>query len=463
MSLRPLLIEMSDLWRDANKSSLKTSVASGSNTLTVYSTADFAVNKILLIGEFGSEGSEIIKTHGTTAPTGFTITLASNTVKAHAKDTPVYIIPYNQIEISHADTETGEKTVLSLQTINPENPEIRYDDAVSSKGYYFTRYKETINNTFSDYSAPMPFEGYAINSVGYLIYGVLDELGKSLSERLSHDLLIRKINAGLSFIKGKLKRWSNYQEFDYKLAQINRGQFKFALPASYYDKNSNKSCLSVRIGNKKPLVFRDRLEFLSALKDVGHSNVASTLTAGGTALVLDSTADFASTGTVNVYISNTLYTLTYSANNTTTNTLTIGAIAVDIPKGTDVWFNESEGEPSQFSIWDGYLYIWSLADSTVAGKNIYMDFYTDIVRVDSDDDILSPARYDMLEYWLKWEIRNITENNGKRDFNDGDYLMFLTTLTDAVRRESSGQKFKMSPKINGIDYGTENNLDFDKS
>jgi hypothetical protein len=64
---------------------------------------------------------------------------------------------------------------------------------------------------------------------------------------------------------------------------------------------------------------------------------------------------------------------------------------------------------------------------------------------------------------LKWEIKNIAENNGKKDFKDGDWVMFLTTLNDAIRREESGQKFKRAPKVVGINYNTEDNLDFDRN
>ena len=131
--------------------------------------------------------------------------------------------------------------------------------------------------------------------------------------------------------------------------------------------------------------------------------------------------------------------------------------------GVDVWQGEAEGTPDYFTIADGYLYIWGLIDSTHAGENIYMDFYTDIVEVDSDADEITLARYDMIKHWIKWSIKNITEKNGTPDFTDGDWVMFNTILTDAQRRESSGQKFKRNIKINGISYRGETNESFDKS
>lgn len=470
MPIRPLLVDVSDLWQDTNRSPLKASVASGVSTITVYSIADFAVNKILLIGEYSEEGSEIIKTHTATAPTGFTVTLASNLAKPHPKDTPVYIIPYDQIEISHATTETGVKTVMATQAINPENPEIRYDDSTYTSGYYFTRYKETIGNTFSNYSAAIPFEGYASNTVGYVIYNTLDELGKELTENLTHDMLIRKINGCLRFVRGKLKTWNNVQEFDYVVGNVNRGEYRIALPSTYYDQNSYKSCLALRIGSGDNLIYKDKREFNDMMHDSVHTQVYTEGTVGATSLVLDNTDDLPLTnGSVNVYVDNEVYNITYTTNTKSTNTLSgipasgVGSVTVTLTVDSNVWYNESESSAEYFSIWDGYIYFWGLISSDDYGRNIIMDFYTDIVEVSEDTDILTGVRYDMVEYFLKWEIRNITENNGKRDFKDGDYQMFLIILTDAVRRETSGQKRKMKPKINGIFYGNEDNQDFDRS
>jgi hypothetical protein len=92
-----------------------------------------------------------------------------------------------------------------------------------------------------------------------------------------------------------------------------------------------------------------------------------------------------------------------------------------------------------------------------------MDFFTDIVEVNSDSDEITLARHDMIKYWLKWSIRNITERNGQPDFKDGDWVLFNSCLEDAKRRETSGQKFKLKPKINGITYHGTTNQTFETS
>jgi hypothetical protein len=277
-------------------------------------------------------------------------------------------------------------------------------------------------------------------------------VGKTYSDTLTYDMLLDEVNSCLRYVKGKLKRWSNTQEYDYIVDQLNRGEYRFTLPTTYYDPNSNRSCLGVRLGDKI-LDSIDWTEFKEKMEDVHHTTIATAASAGAVSLVLTSAADFDATGTVNVYSGNTLYAITYTA--ITSNTLTCTALSADLAAGLDVWQGESEGTPNYFTIADGYLYIWPLTDSTDYGQNIYMDYHTDIVEVNSDSDEITLARHDMIKSWLKWQIRNITERNGTPDFQDGDWMLFSNILNDAIRRESSGQKFKLKPVINKISYRAE--------
>lgn len=442
-----------ELIENAHFSSLS-STGTGS-TLSVYSIADFAVDQVLLLGEFGQEGSEIVHTHAGTAPTGTTVTLASALTKSHPKDTKVYILPYNQVEFSHATTTTGDKTVISTSDVNEESMETLYNDSAYSSGYYFIRFKNSITNAYSDYSDPIPYGGFATNTVGYMVELVMKEMKKEFNDVLTYQTVLDEINSCLRYVKGKLKTWSNVQEFNYVLGQMTRGEYSWSLPTTYYDKNSDRSMLQVRVGTSSALTYKDKIEFDEHFEDVAVSQVATQGEVGALALALDSTDDFPSSGTVHYYISNTLYSVEFTANDKDTNTLTTEALTVTTPVDTNVWYGESESTPEYFSIWDGNLYIWPLCGSTNYGKNIYLDFYTDIVEVDSDADEITLARHDMIKHWIKWQIRNITENNGKMDFQNGDWIMFTSILADSIRRESSGQKRKMIPRINAIYYRGE--------
>lgn len=467
--MRPIIANTIDIFDGLDQSSLKVTANSGDTSVSVYSIAEFAINKILLFGNLGEEGSEIIKTHASTAPTGNTVTLVSALQKSHPKDTPVYILPYDQIEISHADTIDGAKTVLITRNLNPENVALRYEDSTYTSGYYFSRYKETITNTFSTYSDPLPYEGYDSNMVGAIMNAAMVEMGKEFSDKITYETLIRSVNMCLRTIRGKLKRWSNNQEFDYNAGEIKRGETSKALPTTYYDKNSAKSLLSIRIGySGTELTYKDKREFNEMRESSSLTSVATQPSTGDTSIVLTSTSDLDESGTIDVFYNNERYTITYTANNTSTNTLSgipssgTGSITVAFPTSTIVWQNISENGIEYYSVWDGYIYFWGLPSEEQGGKDIFMDFYTDIIEVNSDTDVIPNAKYEMVIYWLKWEITNILERNGKSDLTDGNYLRFISTLTDAIRRESSGQKFKMKPKINGIFYKQDAG-DFDRT
>ena len=378
-----------NLLEDAPSSSLSASATGG--TISVYSITDFAISKTLLIGEFGQEGSEIIATHGSTAPTGTSVTLASSLVKSHPKDTKVYILPYNYVQFYRALTTTGDKIQLgSNVAVAAESMETLYTDTTNSTGYAFTMFYDSLGNTYSDYSDPIPYGGLDSNTVGYAINLAMKELKKDFSDVLTFDMLLDEVNACLRYVRGKLKRWSNVQTFNYELdATLAEDDYTWTLPDDYYDKNSNKSMLQIWIEDKDNLTYVDKQGFDDADRD------------------------------------------------------------------------STSGTPKYFTIYDGSVYITPKVGTDFVGDSIYMDYYTDIVEVDSEADEITLARFDMIKHWLKWQIRNITENNAKLDMGDGDFMLFQNILNDAIRRESSGQKFKLKPQINGITYRPESQINFD--
>jgi len=459
--ITPFLVPIDELINNSDRTTLKSSSDSGDGTLTVYSINKFAVNQCLVIGELGSESTEYIKTHAATAPSGTTVTLASNLSKDHPKDTPVYIVPYDQVEFYYAATATGTKTLQDTQTIDVERNENKYDETTYSTGFLFSRFSNSITSAATDYSDAYPITGAEDNTVGNIINSSMTELRKEFNEVLTYGMLIDTINECLRDIRGQLKFWSNVVEPDYIVDQMNRGEYKWALPLTYYDPNSNRSCLSVRVGTGTPLKYMDKREMDAKLYDVSHTTVDTQAEIGDTSIVLSSTNDLSDSGTIHIYSGTNRYSITYTDNDKDTDTLSgvpasgTGSITAQLTSGLNVWQGESEGDPTHFTILDGYLYILDLINSTDAGQNIYMDFYTEIVKVDSDSDEITLARFDMVKHWVRWMIKNITENNGKLDMEDADWIMYNRMLLQAIRRETTGQKRKWKRKINNIDYGME--------
>ncbi|MDD5065230.1 MAG: hypothetical protein PHQ35_10800 [Phycisphaerae bacterium] len=460
--MKTLIQDNTILGKNRTETYLTAQATAGTGTLTVNSIVGFAINYILLIGELGEENCEIILTHSATAPTGTTITLASNLLFTHLPYTKIKIIPYNQIEFSHADTITGTKSVLTTIAVRPNALETIYNDTASLSGYFFTRFKETITNTFSDYSDPIPFEGLEQNTVGFAInYALKRNKLDGFTDWVDYQFCIEETNAALNFIAGKMKGWTKLFKENYIMGQTSRGVYKIALPTDIWESGGLKSIAGVRVGTATDLDPKNISEFEADMEGVCHTQVRTAAAIGDITLAIDNSYDFPDTGSVNIYVSGTIYTITYTGvtRSATAGVLTgvpasgDGSITVIIPVDTDVWYGEDEGEPEEFTVDDEKnLLIWPMADATYDNLNIYLDYYTGPTKVDSDADELDAFRYDAVKHWLTWAMRMQLKNDGIRDFNDGDYVQFAQIVSDYFRNELPSQRKKRQPKINSISF-----------
>jgi hypothetical protein len=243
--------------------------------------------------------------------------------------------------------------------------------------------------------------------------------------------------------------------------QTTRGVHKIALPSDIWEDRGLKSILGVRIGTGEDLDPIIISEMEEEMKGVVVTQVTTQATAGQTTLAIDNSYDFEDSGSVNIFISGTLYTLTYTGvtRSATAGVLTgipasgTGSITVTIPVDTNVWYGEEEGEPDCFTVdGDGNLVFWPFADASYDNLNVYMDYWTGPTSVDSDADELDTFRYDAVKHWLTWAIRMQKENNGKRDLTDGDYIQFSQILADYIRTEVPAHRKKKYPRVNSITY-----------
>lgn len=453
-----MITNYNELFADAPASDMIEDAAAGNSTLEVQSIAGFATNQIVLIGELGDEGSEIAYTHADTAPTGNTITLSATLVKPHTAGTNVYVLGYDQVEISTATTLTGTKTVLNLINIDPELEETPYDDSEERTGYYFIRFYNSLTDSYGEYSDPAPVGGWSDYQVAAVIFYALKRNKlTTFTDTVDYDFCLDEINACLKYIRGKLKKWHKLQVFDYSLGKLASSVNAMALPSDCW-KYSNKSILSVRVGTGEPLPYKDKKEFEQALAGVPHTTLQTGIvTSGVTSMVLANSGDFAAAGKIK-----TIYgmEITYTENDYTTNTLYgipasgDGMITDPIPAGSDVWQNAEESAPEAWTIVNGNLLFYPLAGTAVLGQNVWIDYWKEAPQIDSDADDIGVDRYDMVKHWLTWAIRAQVKNDGKRDFEDGDWKMFADILKDAIDMElkTHGQKYKTTPRLNTIQH-----------
>ena len=231
---------------------LKADASASASTLTVKSIIGFTTDQILLIGEWGQEESEIIKTHASSSPSGTTITLASNTVYAHNQGTKVYILDFNQVEISRAETASGSKTTLTTIDLQADQKETLYRDTSNTTGFGFARFKDDINTLYSPYSSATPYAGWSANQVGYLVNFALRQNKTNYTDNITVEFCLDTINSYLEELRGELKRWSSLMEFDYDLGDTSRGENTFSVPSNMYG-FSPKSVEAIHIQERQDL------------------------------------------------------------------------------------------------------------------------------------------------------------------------------------------------------------------
>lgn len=439
---------------------LLSDVAATGTTLTVIDNIGFENTNLILIGELGTQTAEIKKVNADDSD-GTSITTTAVTF-GHSAGTPVRKILFNQFKIYGTTTNTyATDNLVATVDIAVDASYTTYVNTGDEYTYYWVTPYDSLNTvTGQNSDSVLVSTGHPVNSVGYLINSALEDTKKKKGGVITDEWLMRQINEGLEFIAGKLKHWSFLQNFDYALGTSMRGTFQSTMPTDISDKNTIKSILGVRVGSDDNLTFLDKREWEEELRGVVRTQVRTQAVATNTTLAIDNSYDFADSGSVDVFISGTKYTLTYTGvtRSTTAGVLTgipatgTGSITVTIPVDTNVWQSESEGMPIYFTVYDGYLYTWPLPDASYDYKNVTMDYYTTRTLVNSASDIIEPPRYDAVKEWLNWKLRGLDNASGKLDFQDSGWLMFDTILKDQIRRELSGQKWSMKRNVNTISY-----------
>lgn len=423
----------------------------------------FADNQILLIEDFGSESAEIVTVNGTPTVNGGAITDAV-LVRSHPAGAKVYILDYDQVELSRAATATGSKTTLTttlgsgLVALQPDIKIQVYNETEYTSGFYFARYKHSISGVFSGYTDALTYGGWDKNTAGYMIDRALRDIGETLSEKVTRADCYEWMSSCLKLIQGKLKRWPERNSHNAAIGQIQRGDNTTAMPSDIYDSKTNKSIIALRVGNKQKLQYLSPVDFDTQMDDVNTTQVTTQAVAAQTTLEIDNSYDFDDSGSVDVYISNTKYTLTYTGvtRSATAGILTgipasgTGSITVTIPVDTNVWQNAVEGIPAWFTVRNGAIETWPLADGSNDNSNLYGDYNKVCTSVDSDGDVIDLARADCVQHYLVFRIKMKARNNGSIDLTDGHYLMYKECLNDSIRTLGSPDTFRVRPSLNRI-------------
>ena len=435
------------------KTFLNANIASGVSSFTVFNIAGFTEGDYyVLIGKIGSGNAEILKMHASTAPTGNTITPASNTAKAHDANEPVYFIGFNQIEYSNeaVGVDAGTSAALATEDIDASKLWSIYDDTTDITGMAYIRFKNEAGSSFSGYSAPAPYASAVFNTVEYMIRQAMIEAKQTdtngepkFTEELTTQMLLNQTNECLRDIRKQKNKISWTQAFQTILGQTARGVFAYPLSAllsEIYDIYSFRAINALRLGGERDSIKVDPNYFFNVLMNKVHfTQVRTTGAVGAITLEIDNSYDFDDSGSIQVGSQTITYT---SVTRSATAGVLIGvpasgtgAIATEIAVDDYVFQGHTEGQSIYWTMYNGTIYIYNLPDSSFDNFNVNIDYFKVATAVDSLDDAIDYIQFDLVKNWLKWKIRAITKNDGVESLDDPSYSQYREGLSILVRKD----------------------------
>lgn len=464
--MKTLYTNNTDLTRDKRFTFITEDLVVGGATLAIQSILGFenldtSSGQIVCIGEIGQERTELLRTSNTSGQSpsqAYKWVYLRDTMQFdHPQDTKVTIVDFNRVEAQWSATSTGVKQTIRAYPIqiDPAQNETVYTDTTQSNGFFFIRFNETVGNTNSDYSDPIPYSGYDDNMVFSIKKRALDELGEEIDGKIiTHEFLNQSLwEARREYHKAPGKRPFR-RKYNSVIGTALTGSYRIELPSDIEKGYGAENVYGVRIGTNPNMQYYDKKEWDFDFINKPHSTLDLPYTRGvSTSLWLANGKDFSQSGSITVENS----VLTYSKITGSNNSLTITAhSSYSASGGSDVWQNASFGLPYKFTVWQdsggsAYIYFNMPIETAYINQNIYGDYYRTLVGYDSDADVLDEPDYDMYVDYLKAKIRH-RKSKGETDLlEDSNFKVWIFRKENSLKTEFLSTEIRISPDIGRFD------------
>jgi hypothetical protein len=121
-----------------------------------------------------------------------TIGHTTGPVFAHAANTQVAKIAYNQVQIYRSTSESGTYSLIGTTDITPDELDTSYNDTDgTTTSWYKTRFYNEYYLTYSDYSDVLEGTGYEEDSLRSITDEVLEDFGDENSEEITRSMVAR--------------------------------------------------------------------------------------------------------------------------------------------------------------------------------------------------------------------------------------------------------------------------------
>jgi hypothetical protein len=227
-----MIIKISHPELDLNITRISSDVAASASSSTVENNEDLTTDDYVVLGKYGEEKSEIVKLTSVTGNT--TIGHTVGPVFAHAANTQVAKIPYNQIQIYRATSESGSYSLIATIDITPDELETTYNDSDgTTSSWYKTRFYNVVGTTYSDYSNALEGTGYDEDSLRSIADEILEEFGDSNSDEVSRNMVSRLARSAVRKLTVKLIQSRPDYRRNYTTQDLTSGTATYNLPTRF--------------------------------------------------------------------------------------------------------------------------------------------------------------------------------------------------------------------------------------
>lgn len=180
---------------DLEKSYLSNAYSVGATSIVVKNSNRFIINDRIMIGEMGSEKTEVVTVSAVSAD-GMTLTVGA-TLFSHESGSPVYQLRFDSARFYRATSLAGAYTLISTQSMDVDNANLStlYDDTagVTSNYYKMTAY-HSISGLESAFSDIIGGGGWRREQVGNIIDEVLAEVSDLGEEHMTRSEMLGYFN-----------------------------------------------------------------------------------------------------------------------------------------------------------------------------------------------------------------------------------------------------------------------------
>lgn len=436
------------------KSYLSKDVVAGTLAFPVENTEQFTVaNGLMLLGQIGSANAELIPI--LSSKTASLINTGTACAYAHARGEPVSQVTYNKVVIESSSSATSGFSVIATIDLQWSSDKTSYNDTTgTSSTYYRQRFYNSITGVYSDYSNGGV--GVSQNDLGpTTASSIIQSVRKSIGNTDQDDAFFisalndarRIIDSSFGF--GRVNEWR--QVFEYPIQMLAGTNF-VTLPTNIDFSETNRSLLNARFARQSvaaniPLKYCDKREWNMRAYLNRYSTTVNDVSSGATSIELSSTGDFPATGSIMVATDDPtqdILTVTYTANNLLTNTLTVTGATVtrDIPAGTQCWAYSTFSVPYFFTVFEdsnGVAKLWfdRPIPQGLQGKNLYLDYYKKIEDIVFLSDVIPEHYRDIYKHYLKFAVKRRRDDSLGED--DADYIAFMKAAQTVLGNPYTGQ------------------------